>query len=492
MNSPSEKPRSASKTKGRAIRSSADEARASDAEEVIKRIDVVEQRCSAAKVPAMSPFWREALIRFLMSGKRQLVVRAGRRGGKSSTLSRFAVAYALWFATTGRIPITDVGWVVFLSVDNNEAKQRVDSIEIVLKLLGVKHERAGMEIRLADYNIGFRVLTCSISGTSGYTSILIVADEVSKWMSKDTGANPAKEVLASVRATGATTRAPVCLISSPMTDDDEHARAFDEGETDFQMVAFAPTWVANPSLTEQDTHELEPDERIWAREYAAIPQAGVIDGYLADVVQPCVAARTGPTNTDPRTRPRYIIALDPAWRQDEFAVAVLRADRTNNYLPRVVVEEVHGWRATKRGEVLSVEDTCQKIADLCDRYGTNVAYSDQKDIDTLSAIFLRKGISLLGVPWNNANKNEKFRLFRSLCMDRRVELPNDTTLIKQLESICIKLTASGAESFQGRGADDRAFAVVLGTAEAVLLSPAETRGLGNGRSEARLGADRGF
>ena len=440
----------------------------------------------------MSPFWRDTLKAFICSGKRQLVVRAGRRGGKSSTLSRFGVAYALWFATTGRIPITDVGWVVFLSVDNNEAKQRVDSIEIVLKLLGVRHERAGTEIRLSDYNIGFRVLTSSISGTSGYTSILIIADEVSKWMSKDTGANPAKEVLASVRATGATTRAPVCLISSPMTDDDEHAQAFDAGDTDFQMVAFAPTWVANPSLTEAETRELEPDERVWRREYAAIPQAGVLDGYLADVITPCVVARTGSSPRDPRAR--YIVALDPAWRQDEFAVAVLRADRTANYLPRVVVEEVHGWRPP-RGEVLSVEKTCTRVAELCAKWGTHLAFTDQKDFDTLSAIFLRKGIALCGVPWSNVSKNEKFRLFRSLCMDRRVEIPNDPVLIKQLESICIKLTPSGAESFMGRGADDRAFATVLGVAEAVLLAPGGGRGetgIATGDADRWGGVARGF
>lgn len=458
--------------------------------EVEKHLDGLEAKTTAKGVPAMSPFWRDTLVTFLRSGKRQLVVRAGRRGGKSSSLSRFGVAYALWFAATGRIPITDVGWVVFLSVDNNEAKQRVDSIEIVLKLLGVRHERAGSEIRLTDYNIGFRVLTCSISGTSGYTSILIIADEVSKWMSKDTGANPAKEVLASVRATGATTRAPVCLISSPMTDDDEHAQAFDAGDTDFQMVAFAPTWVANPTLTEQDTRDLEPDERVWRREYAGIPQAGVIDGYLADVIAPCTSMRTGASQRDPRAR--YIIAMDPAWRQDEFAVAVLRADRTENYLPRVVVEEVFGWRAP-RGEVLSVENTCEKVAYLCAKWGTHLVFTDQKDFDTLSAIFLRKGVVLCGVPWTNSSKNEKFRLFRSLCMDKRVELPNDTTLLAQLESICIKLTPSGAESFMGRGADDRAFAVVLGAAEAVLLAPGSSQGMsgGTGRGN-RLGTERGY
>jgi hypothetical protein len=452
----------------------------STADALERRIDVVEQKVTKKGFPSLSQFWRDTFQRFVRSGRRQLVIRAGRRAGKSSSLCRFAVAYALWFATLGRIPPGDIGWVVFVSLSREEAGQRLYTIKTLLSALGITHEESGDTIRLTAYNIGFRVLTCSIAGVSGWTSILIVADEVAKWMTKETGANPAKEVLAALRPTGATTKAPVILSSSPVTDDDEHARAFDRGETDFQTTAFAPTWVANPTVSEAETHNLEDaeDERVWRREYAAIPQPGVLDGYLADVIQPCVdKTRTAAHPKNPRAQ--YIIALDPAWRRDEFAVAVLRADVTEDFLPRVVVEEVYGWRP-KPGEVLSVENTCERIAQLCERYSTHLVYSDQKDVDTLQAMLLQKAVSLIGVPWTAQNKTGKFRLFRSLCMDRRVELPNDPALIKQLESICIKLTPSGTETFEGRGSDDRAFAVVLGAAEAVALAPGESQGISAG------------
>lgn len=287
-------------------------------------------------------------------------------------------------------------------------------------------------------------------------------------MDEDSGANPADEVLAAVRPTGATTKAPIILSSSPVTFDDAHAREFDKGTDDFQLAVCAPTWVANPTVTKEDTRQMEQDERVWKREFAAIPQPAVLDGYLADVVGPCVDA--GRDTARPRDlAAQYIIALDPAWRRDEFAVAVLKPELRNR-APHVAVEEVLGWRA-KPGTVLSVDNVVAKIADICTRWGTKTVYSDQKDVDTLRALLDRHNITLIGVPWTASNKTAKFRLFRSLCMDRRVDLPNDPVLIKQLESICIRLTPSGTETYVGKGSDDRAFAVVLGAAEAVSLVP---------------------
>ena len=64
--------------------------------------------------PAMSHWWRETLAKFYASGKRQLVLRVGRRGGKSSTLCRVAVAEALYGAHV--IPPGDVGVVAIVSI----------------------------------------------------------------------------------------------------------------------------------------------------------------------------------------------------------------------------------------------------------------------------------------------------------------------------------------------------------------------------------------
>jgi hypothetical protein len=74
----------------------------------------------------------------------------------------------------------------------------------------------------------------------------------------------------------------------------------------------------------------------------------------------------------------------------------------------------------------------------------------------------RRHVELVGLPWTSANKVDTFRSFRALAMDQRVRLLDEKTTIGQLEGICIKLTPGGNETFEGRGADDRAFAVVMG------------------------------
>src|SRR5690606_11322635 len=54
-----------------------------------------------------------------------------------------------------------------------------------------------------------------------------------------------------------------------------HASSFDLGETDGQCVAFGETWTINPTLSEADCQALEPDPKLFAREYAAQPQTAL-------------------------------------------------------------------------------------------------------------------------------------------------------------------------------------------------------------------------
>ncbi|KKK85138.1 hypothetical protein LCGC14_2776340, partial [marine sediment metagenome] len=111
---------------------------------------------------------------------------------------------------------------------------------------------------------------CSIraySATSGDvvsgTYIAVILDEVSRWID-DRGRNPATEVIASITPGLISTGGKLWGISSPMGIDDAHAKAFSRGDGDGQMVAFAPTWVANAGMySEELCHEMEPDELLY-------------------------------------------------------------------------------------------------------------------------------------------------------------------------------------------------------------------------------------
>ena len=82
---------------------------------IANRLAAVDAKLVASKWPALSPFWRSTFERFLDSGRRQLVARVGRRGGKSSSLCRFAVSFALAYDVS-QIPPGDVGVIALISV----------------------------------------------------------------------------------------------------------------------------------------------------------------------------------------------------------------------------------------------------------------------------------------------------------------------------------------------------------------------------------------
>ena len=220
--------------------------------EILRRFEALDHLLQASGFPATSPWWHETIRRLYQSGRKQLVVRCGRRGGKSSTLCRLAVVEGVY--GRHRIPPGDVGVVALISTTRDEAAQRIRTIKAILDALGVKYRPIDGGVELLERPIAFKVYTATVSGVSGFTAVLLICDEVAKWKDHDTGANPATEVLASVRPTMATQpEARIVLSSSPFGQWDAHYDAFERGEDQFQVTAYAPSWEANPTLTEEGT-----------------------------------------------------------------------------------------------------------------------------------------------------------------------------------------------------------------------------------------------
>ena len=238
--------------------------------------------------PPMSDWWQERLKAFYQSGKRRLVLRVGRRGGKSSTLSRLAVVEVLY--GTHKVPPGDVGYFAIISTTKEEAGARLVTIRAILDAIGVGYSPVDAGLVIHGRNLGFKVYAATIAGVSGFTAVGFLADELAKWRDRETGANPATEVLRSLGPTMATQpSAKAILSSSPFSTIDAHAEAYDRGDTDGQMVAMAPTWVANPTITEADTKDLEPDEPTRLREYGAIPlSSGTQYWFDAEAIKACL------------------------------------------------------------------------------------------------------------------------------------------------------------------------------------------------------------
>lgn len=407
----------------------------SHAEKVLSRFRALDKALQKKGFPATSPWWHETIRKFYESDKRQLVIRAGRRAGKSSTLSRLGVCEALF--GEHKIPPGDTGVVAIVSTRREEAAERITTVKAILDALGQKYFAWGeYGVRLVDRPIGFRVYTASVAGVSGFTGIFVFCDELSKWKDNDTGQNPATMVLASVRPTMLTQRnARIILSSSPVGQYDAHYDAFEMGDTPLQMVAHAPTWVANPSVTEQQTRDDEHDPATWEREYAAIPQAEVAESLLTEEE---VNAATSHKELPPTPRHSYYAATDPAFSGNAWTLLV--GTQLANGKKAVAVSRE--WIGTSKAP-LQPRQVLAEIAALLKSYNVDILYSDQASGAALRDLAALEGITLVPHPWTAGNKMEAYRNLQTLIRTQQVALNDDPQVKKDLLGIRRKTTRSG-------------------------------------------------
>lgn len=452
----------------------------------LDELDAQDALLVKAGFPPMSPWWRAEVHRYFgaLPGPRQWVLRVGRRGGKSSTLCRVAVAWARrgpW-----HVPPGDTGYVMFCSTKRSEAANRIATIAAILRALGVKHSRAADTITLAERNAAFRVFTASVAGVAGPTSIMAIGDEVALWRDAETGANPAREVFAQLRPTVATQPyAPIILSSSAYSKTDYHAEQFALGDTPQQRVSVAATWEANPdpSVAREATMALEPDERVWLRQYASVPQDAVTASWFGhEVIDVCVDR--GRVESDAPPGSIVHVAADAAFRRDRFAVAAavsVRGDRSD-----VRITSVLGtWAWGGDGATLVPSECVAKTAEVCKRYGTSVVWLDQFAAEPLREMFMAHGIYAKVAPWTAANKAAKFRAVREAMLERTFRLPDEPELLRELHGIAGELRHGGHERIEAAdGYDDRVFAAVMAGHAAIEHGAHETREIAPPETEA--------
>lgn len=451
----------------------------------LRRFWAMDAALVVARFPATSPWWRAELERFFRSGRRRWIIRAGRRAGKSSTLCRLAVAWALWGAWS--IPPGDVAVTAFISLDRDEASARLRTIAAILRALGVSFDERSDEIELRDKPLVFRVVTCSIRSV-GFTSVAVFGDEMARWESRDTAANPAREVMASLRPTMATqAHAFEVCSSSPWGTEDYHHELHEAGDTDHQVTSRAATWEANPTLSEQRTRELEPDERAWSREYAAIPGGTVTDSWFGNAVDTAI-------DTDPPepilSWVRYYVGIDAAFASDRFGYCVVssraapRDPRAPTRVRRITrVHEVNSWKPDRS----PFEMALRLKSEVCVRYNvgseedSSRVFSDQFEGFSFRELARNAGVYIQVIPWtggaSDTSKMARFKAVRMAMLEGAFKIPNDPALLRELRSARGVLLPSGNERIEmprtSAGHGDRVSAMVLAASMALSFGAQE-------------------
>ncbi len=235
------------------------------------------------RIFAPGSWWHGQAKAFYTGTAREWWARVGRGGIKSGVIYRLAeneTCFGDW-----KIPPGERHWAVIKSKSKEEAAKGLGIIAAELTALGVKFASAGDTIELVDAPRGIRVVAASVGASSGWRSFFDACDELAKWPTEGSTAVDAVEVIASGRAMTVThPLARRVYFSSAFVCKGPHYDRIEAGSTKSAFVSVAATWEANPSVTEAQTHELEPDERIWKREYASIPQATALGCFdLEDI-----------------------------------------------------------------------------------------------------------------------------------------------------------------------------------------------------------------
>lgn len=326
--------------------------------------------------PPMSPWWRQTLVAFYASGKRWCILLVGRGGGKSTTLERAALVESV-FEERKAPPGQTWSWL-FLSVLKSDARKRLDEIGALLGAVGVDYERSAPDgvptLTFEDASgnsVSLISIAATIAATSGPTSIGCTCDEEEKWADDKTGANPANEVLKSLRQTfrtRANVRAYRC--SSKFDDENLHFRDVRAGDTAAHFVArlgpvglplalagferaasfedangrtdnarklreyaatltensaAIPAWVANPTHDIEQGRIDEEDFDTWMREVASHGDGAPIVGNMFGEGLLERALATSP----PNARGERFAAIDTGSAENPSALAIIERSIVN-------------------------------------------------------------------------------------------------------------------------------------------------------------------
>lgn len=470
------------------------------------QLRTIDTRLAARGGHGLTPWWQAQLGRWYASGTRRFVGRVGRGGIKSTTAARVALVEVLFGEWP--VPPGEVHYFAFVSASKAEAGQRLRQIAEMLRALGVAFDQAGDELIIPELRRGVRVFAATVGAVSGFRCFGFCADELAKWTSADSAANPAPEVIASLRAMCVThPGAREFLISSPLGLLDFHAQAFERGDNENQVTASAPTWIANPSITEEQTRDLEPDERIWAREYAAQPQAGAFAVFSPTSIERAFArSRTG------EHAERAIVIDASSGRKDTFAFAVVSWATPTSDLPHGTVIRSHTVPSTdwidglpyeasrtvesyftqgphgelvpyehqtlppflcfsvidgfegRFAEQVSSDDIVERIARTARQHGARHVHGDQRESYTLTSQFRRHGLRFWEHPWTATSKPDAVAHVRRLLTEGRIALPEHERLRRELHTFEERFTPSGSLTFGARGSGHDDYVALLITA----------------------------
>jgi hypothetical protein len=360
----------------------------------------------------------------------EATVIVGRRGGKTSRIAAIIATYESY--RDHNLPRGERAYVLLIAPVTEQARIAFSFIRnFIVGSPPLKKKVVKIRTNEIDLENGITIACypCSQVTIRGLSVVVAVCDEIGFWRDEVTAANPADEVLNALRPAMATfEKHKLIKISTPYRKDGILWREYLERATLEHLVWQLPSAQMNPTIPSDFLEkERRRDEESFRREYRAEFTDHITGWIGAETLQQCV---TESCTERPRVNDAiYAAAADPAFKGDDFALAV--AHRSND--GTIILDHTATWTGTR--EALGYEWVCREIARILKLYDLNTIVGDQHCAAIIQQEFLKLGISYKEITFGAGTRLDIFGNLKHLLIQRKIEILDQPELLRQLRTL---------------------------------------------------------
>lgn len=372
----------------------------------------------------------------------ELVVVAGRRGGKSRAISVLAAYVAALCDHRDHLVHGERGVVVVIAADQRQASVVFEYI--VATLEGSKRLRQRIKSQTSDSivldnAISIEVRAASYRRLRGPTYVCAIGDELAFWQTDaDSSANPDSAIVDAIRPGLSTTGGMLCMISSPYARrgllHDMYRRYFGPANTDRRiLVAQAPSKQLNPTLSDDVIRRaMERDPIAASAEYGAQFRSDIESFINRDVVEAAVVS--GSYELPFVNAIRYVAFVDPSGGSvDSMTLGIAHREGE-----RIILDAVR-----ERRPPFSPDSVVQEFSALLKSYNVSTVkgdrYAGQWPIERFHTYGIAYRVSDLA-------KSDIYLAALPMINSGRIELLDNQRLVTQLCSLERRTARGGRDS----------------------------------------------
>jgi hypothetical protein len=391
---------------------------------------------------------------------REFLGLCGRKAGKTSRIGAPVVCYEA-FRDHG-LPRGERAYVLLIAPVLEQAQigfrhvvSYIQSSEVLCKKVR-NITRDAIEL---DNGIVIACWPCSSVTVRGLSVIAAVLDEVAHWPNDENSPNSLELVLSALRPAMITfPRSKIIELTTPGAKSghvwEEYQR---RAELDYPVVQLTSTEM-NPRLDASALEiERQRSEQNFRREYLAEFSDSIAAWIDAEVLDRCVVS--GRRELPHLERHHYVAVVDPGFRQSDFGLAILHKQDDD----LIVVDRVALWTGTKQVPV-AFDRVCAELRDHLEEFQVGTLYGDQYCIEPLRQQFMKFGFIYEEFHFNHRSRGQIFATLRYSLEQRKIELPDQPELLKQLRGLEERRGSDGSVEIRPRYSlkDDLAVCVALG------------------------------